>query len=127
MDGFLGENSNEAFSYLSLAGLVILITCLIYVYLYDKNIDTDGDIYSHDEDQWFINHYIDNNIIKLPTCIGYGTEGEKCNASEVYCTGGQDKRGHFYHGSLEKQINELKNLGNDGIHKACPLVFLGSD
>lgn len=129
----LSEGNIIAHQYFFIAGLVLFVLFLIYVYGYDhqttiknntiwkdvfvavgipeKNID---DI-SHDDDMWYYKG--------SSTCVAYGGDfSKKCPKYESYCPGG-DTYGDAFLQALEVK----KAIDNGGEHPLCPLIYHGTD
>ena len=127
------EISLVAHCYLFIAGLILIILYMGYVFWYDHKKDmTEGDFdvlfskeglsqeqienIKHDDDVWY---YKD-----MSTCIGYSSDPrEACPKFQNVCMGGKT------FGLLETQIKEVSNLIKSGLiqHPACPLIYEGSD
>lgn len=117
--------------YLFIAGLVLFILYIGYIFWYDHKMDienfeslfkkeglTDKEIneIKHDDDVWYYKN--------RSTCIGYSSNSnEPCPKFQWVCIGGKT------FGTIENQIKEVSKLikNNKSQHPDCPLIYEGSD
>lgn len=132
----LTENSLKSHFYLYIAGIVLFILFLGYVFWYDHktNIDEGDDFVKifkkeglsddqisqirHDDDVWYYKG--------KSTCIGYSSDSkEHCPYFQSVCTG-KDSRTF---GTIDEQIKEVAKIikKGDDQHPDCPLIYEGAD
>lgn len=126
------ESSVRAHGYLFLAGVVILLFFLAYVYfcnhqteIYKNNLWISAfqeigltprqiDDITHDDSMWY--------YLKRPTCVGYGGYfTKKCPKYENYCSGGST-----FGNPLQQALAVKKAIYTGGEHPSCPLVYPGT-
>lgn len=125
--------SNKAHKYLFIAGTILFIIFLLYIYFCDhKQSILESEFWTkeflkagfskekiedieHDDSVWYYKN--------RPTCVAYsGSFFEKCLPYEHYCPGGNT------FGIPEKQIKALQEaIDNGGEHVDCPLIYPGLD
>ena len=129
----LAEGNITAHQYFFVAGVVLLILFLIYVYVYEHRTFIEGDELwenafsgvgllqeiikdiSHDEDVWY---YRGNS-----TCVAYGGDfSEECSRYENYCAG-EDRYGDAFLQAMEVK----KAIDSGGEHPLCPLIYPGTN
>jgi len=124
------EQGIKAHGYFFIAGLVLLIMFLVYVYLCEHQKSVVNDemwrhtftkeginpiTVTHDDSMWYHNG--------RSTCVAYNGDFEsKCSRSENYCAGGD------VHGTNIQQAKAVKKaIHNRGEHPLCPLIYQGAD
>ena len=129
----LAEIGTIAHGYLFIAGVIMLIMFLSYVYLYDHKTFIEG------HDMWekaFLKVGTDKNKIQdithddnmwyykgVSTCVAHsGDFSGLCHRYENYCSGG-DRYGDDI--SQAKAVKEA--LEDGGEHPMCPLIYSGAD
>ncbi|HMP28060.1 MAG TPA: hypothetical protein PKD85_00585 [Saprospiraceae bacterium] len=118
--------------YLFIAGAIVLLLYLGYVFWYDhKNEVTDKDLHElfkkygltdtqiadikHDDDVWYYKN--------KSTCIGYSSDPrEACPKFQWVCLGDRT------FGNLKEQIYAISQLIKNGMdsHPDCPLIYEGA-
>lgn len=114
--------------YLWMAGVLLLLFFLGYVFLYDHKegiqhseewvrefdrVGIDPRDMSHDEGMWYHR--------RKSTCVGYGDWDDLCLKHESFCAGGKT------FGNSRIQVDAIKAaLDNGGTHPDCPLIYAGA-
>ena len=129
----LTETGPKAHGYLFVAGVVIFLMFLVYVFICEHKISIEGNNMwieafrkvglpesqirnlTHDDSMWY--HKM------ISTCVAYGGDfSAKCHRHENYCAGGDR------YGDAEVQAQAVKEaLDNNGEHPMCPLIYPGAD
>lgn len=114
--------------YLFVAGVVMLLFFLIYVYVCNHQIQIDESnlwkqifekigldpkSVTHDDSMWYYQGY--------PTCVAYGSFSNECSKHEHYCSGG-----NTYGDSISQASAVKKAVDSGGEHPHCPLVYPGA-
>jgi len=121
---------NRVHIFLWLAGILLFLFFIGYVFLYDhkegianseiwdnefRRVGINPEDMSHDDSTWYYK--------RLSTCVGYGGEWEQeCPRHENYCSGGKT------FGDAKNQVKAIvEALKNRGTHPGCPLIYVGAD
>lgn len=142
----LNEKSKNAFLYLTIAAIIILVIFLIYIFQVNHKYNIDDNAMwsnlfknagfnsteilniTHDDDTWYYKG--------LSTCVGYGnSQGSltshgshlgashgslktRCTKSDYYCGGGDIV------GTPKQQVQAVKDaILNGGEHILCPRIY----
>ena len=118
----------ESHWYLFIAGTVMLLFFLTYVYVCNHQIQIkesnlwkpifekvglDPSVLTHDDSMWYYRGY--------PTCVAYGSFSDKCSKHEHHCSGGST-----YGSSIFQALAVKKAVYNGGEHPQCPLIYTGT-
>jgi hypothetical protein len=130
----LSEKGKYAHACLCVAGIVLLIVVLIYVYICEHKVGIlDSEVWkkafedhglgkeiehiTHDDEMWYHN--------EVSTCVAYRgsvNDSKACNRSDKFCSGGKT------YGNYDQQVLAIKEaLMNGGEHPLCPLIYPGAD